>query len=130
MKVFGRDIIAQVLQDHAIDADELFSRSRNRVLTAAREDAAKRLASNGFNSSQIGRLLKRHRSTVLIYVDRDFRARKHTRSMDRSAFRYLEPATKAFVAETARLEETSPAVVIARWVNAWAHEELKARVAE
>ncbi|GAC1572995.1 MAG: hypothetical protein NVS3B5_02250 [Sphingomicrobium sp.] len=127
LKIIVRDqIIAEVLEKHAINLDDLTGRCRDAYLVEARMDAAHRLRAADFLSTQIGKILKRDHTTILHYLSEDKRTRK-IRTLRLSRFKWMAPDVKDQVIEIAMAEDADPGALVAGWIAERARYEIEAR---
>lgn len=123
----SREIIKTVLRERHIGAEDFFSRNRDNHLVSARKEAALRMNKAGYSPSFIARAIKRNYTTVMYYLSESFQARKAATYRNRRVLKFLDPVARDVILETARLEETTPEVIIAQWVNERAQYEASAK---
>lgn len=63
-------LIEAIARKHYVTPARIIGPERNRYVHAARKDVAITLSKAGFNSTQIGQVLKRHPTTVLEMLGR------------------------------------------------------------
>ena len=123
----GKSIIRDVLSEHQICADDFFGLRRDKHLTLARTDAAKRLHAAGYDWSSMARIMKRNHSTVRYYVLSSHRDRKRQYYRDKYAMRFMDAGTREVVLAAAEAEGAKPEVIIAQWVADRALHEAQAK---
>lgn len=112
----GKSIIRDVLKEHQICADDFFGIRRDKHLTLARTDAAKRLHEAGYDWSSIARMMRRNHSTVRYYVLSTHRDRKRQYYRDKYAMRYMDEETRSAVLTIAESQSVKPEQLIASWI--------------
>jgi IS30 family transposase len=123
--VKGHEIIKTVAAEHRLHIDDMLGRCRVDYLVAARRDAAIRLRGANFPIPQIAKMLKRDHSTIINYIDGGH-VRK-SRYFRKRALQFVNPQAQAVILETAKLERTTPEIIIAEWVNERARCEMEAK---
>lgn len=72
-------IIKDVLRDHGLKEEEFFGRCRKPFLVAARKSAAIRMHRAGLSRGIIARLVRREKSTIVYYIDKEHRAKRRAK---------------------------------------------------
>ena len=121
------DIIASVSRFHGVTMAQLSGLSRAPEIVAARADAAQRLKIAGFHAARIGRILKRDPSVISDYLKGHYCGGKKDKRLTSISLSKLPRDVCDVVAETARLSQTTPEIIVAELVCERAMYEVTAK---
>lgn len=66
-----RRVLAIAAEDHRVSVGMILSKNQDREVARARHEVIQNLARMGFSASHIGRMLRRHHTTVLYAVNKE-----------------------------------------------------------
>jgi len=112
----AKEIIQSVLRQHHVDREEFFSHCRHQDLVVARIDAAKQLREVGKSIGQIAIALKRSRDTIRYYLEPGIKRRRGEKYRADWPLAWLDPESRKVVIDHALVEQTTPSVIVARWI--------------
>lgn len=101
MRLTGKQILSAVCHHMRIHPAEIRGKSRDARIVQARVMIAQRMRDNGYTLPRIGRILNRHHTTVMSYLDPEWRRERHRKWQKRQEAKHERPETRALSSEPA-----------------------------